>query len=57
MHTLDPAFHAYVFVVTTTACLVTNPDAACRNVIGELDRVPRGSPVIDVLRAHQSALH
>ena len=57
MQTLDPAFHAHVFVATSTACLVTNPDASCRNIIAQLDRVPRGSPVIDVLRAHQSALH
>jgi spermidine synthase len=57
MQSRDPMFHAYVFVATTTACLAGTPDASCRQVIAQLDRVPRGSPVIDVLRAHQSALH
>ena len=52
----DPVFHAYVFVATTTACLAGDPDAACRRIIALLDQVPPGSPVIDVLRAHQSAL-
>jgi hypothetical protein len=52
----DPLFHAYVFVATTTACLAGEPDANCRRIIGLLDQVPPGSPVIDVLRAHQSAL-
>jgi hypothetical protein len=45
-----------VFVATTTACLAGDPDAACRRIIALLDQVPPGSPVIDVLRAHQSAL-
>ncbi len=53
----DPIFHAYVFVATTTACLASTPDAACRDIIAQLDRVPPGSPVIDVLRAHKAALH
>ena len=56
MHIQDPVFHAYVFVATTTACLAGNPDASCRRIIALLDQVQRGSPVIDVLRAHQAAL-
>jgi len=53
---VDPAFHAYVFVATTTACFASEPDASCRGVIAQLDRVRRGSAVIDLLRAHQAAL-
>jgi hypothetical protein len=56
MQSQDPVFRAYVFVTTTSACLAGNPDASCRRIIAMLDLVPRGSPVIDVLRAHQSAL-
>jgi hypothetical protein len=56
MQQLDPSFHAYVFVATTTACLADIPDASCRNVIAQLDRVRRESAVIDVLRAHKAAL-
>ena len=56
MQALDPVFHAYVFVTTTAACLASDPDASCRRIIALLDRVPRGGPEIDVLRAHQSAM-
>jgi hypothetical protein len=56
MQLLDPSFHAYVFVAMTTACLADIPDASCRNVIAQLDRVRRESAVIDVLRAHKAAL-
>jgi hypothetical protein len=49
-------FHACVFVATTTVCLAGDPDTSCRRVIALLDQVPPGSPVIDVLRAHQSGL-
>ena len=35
---------------------LVDPDASCRRIIGLLDQVQRGSPVIDVLRAHQAAL-
>jgi hypothetical protein len=45
-----------VFVATTTVCLAGDPDTSCRRVIALLDQVPPGSPVIDVLRAHQSGL-
>jgi hypothetical protein len=52
----DPLFHAYVLVATTTACLAGNPDTACRGVIALLDQEPSRNSVIDVLRAHRSAL-
>ena len=51
----DPVFRAYVYVITTSACLAKPPDETCRKIIAMLDLVPRGSPIIAVLRAHQAA--
>lgn len=51
----DPAFHAYVFVATVTACLEADPDPECRTIVSRLDQVRRVSPLIDLLRAHQAA--
>jgi hypothetical protein len=52
----DAIFHAYVFIATNTACLAGNPDVSCRSIIAQLDRVPAGRAVIDLLRAHKAAL-
>jgi spermidine synthase len=54
---LDPAFHAYVFVATAAACLVTTLDAPCRAILLQFDQVYRPSPVFDLLRAHRALQH
>ena len=60
MQPADPVFNDYVFIATTTACLADRLDgkldASCRDLVVQLDRVWRGSPAIDVLRAHREAL-
>ncbi|HET7031947.1 MAG TPA: hypothetical protein VFJ48_02400, partial [Casimicrobiaceae bacterium] len=56
LHKTDPVFHAHVFVATMSACLAETPNASCRDLLRQLDRVRRGTPIVDLLRAHKAAL-
>ncbi len=55
MQDVDPIFHAYVFIATTTACLASNLDAACRYIFMQLEQLPRRNAALEMLRAHAVA--